>query len=89
MLKADRWNGYAGYDGWFKSANNASFGVLAAYNELVPDFLGLFDREGGDFERFYRAVKRLAALDRAERGALLAQQGSGVNGMKPDLGETK
>jgi predicted aminopeptidase len=31
-LKAGRWGGYAGYDGWFERANNASFAVLAAYN---------------------------------------------------------
>ena len=52
-----------GYDGWFERANNASFGVLAAYNELVPAFVRLFEREGGDFTRFYaevRAHRRLA-----------------------------
>ena len=52
-LKATRWGGWAGYDAWFARANNATLGVLAAYNELVPDFERLFDRSGGDFERFY------------------------------------
>ena len=36
--------------------------MLAAYNELVPAFERLFEREGGDFERFYAEVRRLAAL---------------------------
>ncbi len=70
-LKAERWDGFTGYDGWFERANNASFGVLAAYNELVPHFERLFEREGRDFERFYAAVARLAALPKAERHATL------------------
>jgi len=66
-MKRDRWGGYSGYDGWFARANNASFGVLAAYNELVPNFERLFEREGRDFTRFYDEVKRLAALPMVER----------------------
>jgi predicted aminopeptidase len=70
-LKAKRWDGFAGYDGWFERANNASFGVLAAYNELVPHFERLFEREGRDFARFYAAVEKLAALPKDERHATL------------------
>ena len=66
-LKADRWGGFSGYDAWFAHANNASFGVLAAYNELVPNFERLFEREGRDFDRFYGEVKRLAKLPRNEQ----------------------
>jgi len=72
-LKAGPWQGFAGYDGWFASANNASLGVLAAYNELVPEFERLFEREGGDFDRFYAEVRRIAALPHAERRATLAR----------------
>ncbi len=75
QIKAERWNGFVGYDGWFERANNASFGVLAAYNELVPQFERLFEREskaGRDFERFYAEVARLAALPKAQRHATLA-----------------
>jgi len=71
-LKAGPWQGFAGYDAWFANANNASLGVLAAYNELVPQFERLFEREGRDFDRFYAEVKRLAALPPAERRATLA-----------------
>jgi predicted aminopeptidase len=70
-LKADRWAGFAGYDAWFERANNASFGVLAAYNELVPHFERLFEREGRDFTRFYAEVRRLAGLPKPERHATL------------------
>ena len=71
QLKAQRWNGFAGYDGWFSRANNATLGVMAAYNELVPDFERLFERSGGDFTRFYAEVKVLAALPKTERRARL------------------
>lgn len=71
-LKAGAWNGFAGYDAWVARANNATFGVQAAYDELVPQFERLFERQGGDFERFYAEVKRLAALPKAERRAKLA-----------------
>jgi len=70
-MKRDRWGGFSGYDGWFERANNASFGVLAAYNELVPNFERLFEREGQDFDRFYAEVKRLAALPQEQRRAQL------------------
>jgi predicted aminopeptidase len=70
-LKAERWGGFTGYDAWFAGANNASLGVLAAYNELVPNFERLFEREGRDFTRFHAAVKRLAALPKADRQATL------------------
>ena len=73
VMKADRWGGFSGYDGWFARANNAGFGVLAAYNELVPAFERLFEREGGDFSRFYAEVRRLAALPQDERRAALSQ----------------
>jgi predicted aminopeptidase len=71
QMKAERWAGYAGYDGWLARANNATFAVLAAYNELVPQFEALFEQQGRDFTRFYAAVKGLAALPKAERRARL------------------
>ena len=74
-LKSGAWavagEGYAGFDAWFANANNASLGVMAAYNELVPDFERLFDREGRDFPRFYAQVQRLASLPKTQRRAEL------------------
>ena len=66
-MKVQRWGGFSGYDGWFARANNASFGVLAAYNELVPAFERLYEREGRNFTRFYAEVQRLARLPPAQR----------------------
>ena len=65
------WDGFAGYDAWVARTNNASLGALSAYDKLVPDFEALFDKEERDWPRFYTAVKRIAALPKAERHAAL------------------
>jgi predicted aminopeptidase len=70
-LKAGAWQGYSGYDGWAERANNATFGVQAAYDELVPAFERLFEREGRDFSRFHAEARRLAALPKEQRRATL------------------
>jgi len=61
------WGGFAGYDPWVARANNALLGAQGAYDQLVPGFEALFDREGRDFGRFYDAVRTLAALPKEER----------------------
>jgi len=65
---AARWRGY---DRWVAQANNAWFGAQAVYDELVPGFEALFEREGRDWTRFYEAVRRLAELPKAQRHRLL------------------
>jgi predicted aminopeptidase len=73
-LKA-RWQGeghpFDGYDAWVAKANNASFGILAAYDQYVPAFEALFQREGRNWPRFYAAVRKLGALPKVERHAQL------------------
>jgi predicted aminopeptidase len=69
-LKA-QWGGYSGYDAWVARANNASFAVQAAYDDAVPAFTALFERQSRDFPRFYEAVRRLAELPKAQRDAEL------------------
>jgi predicted aminopeptidase len=66
------WGGYSGYDAWVAGANNAALGAQAAYDELVPGFEALFEREGQDWGRFYAAVRRLAQLPAAQRASALA-----------------
>lgn len=69
-LKAN-WGGFSGYDPWALQANNALFAAQRAYDELVPGFVALFEREGRDFPRFYDAVRALARLPQNERHAAL------------------
>ena len=71
----ERWGGYKGFDAWVARANNASFGAQAAYDDLVPAFEALFQREGQDFPRFYAAVKRLANTSPEARLAELQSLG--------------
>ncbi|NIM40517.1 MAG: aminopeptidase [Hydrogenophaga sp.] len=61
------WGGFAAYDPWVARANNALLGAQGAYDQLVPGFEALFEREGRDFTRFYDAVRTLAALPKEER----------------------
>jgi len=71
-LKREKWDGFAGYDGWFAGVNNASLGTQAAYDDQVDAFERLFAAEGGDFQRFYAEVKRLSGLPKAQRDLALA-----------------
>lgn len=66
-LKAD-WGGYSGYDGWFaRGANNASLGAVAAYATLVPEFLALLERGGGDVPKMIAAAAECARRPGAGR----------------------
>ncbi|MET4577850.1 aminopeptidase [Ottowia thiooxydans] len=58
---------FSGYDRWVEQANNASFGLQAIYDELVPGFEALFAQGGGDWPRFHAAVAELAAQPKQER----------------------
>jgi len=74
QLKSQQWGGYAGYDPWVANANNASLAVQAAYDDWVPAFTRLFEKEGRDWTRFYARVKELAQMPPEERHAALRDQ---------------
>jgi predicted aminopeptidase len=62
------------YQRWFDQANNASFAMLAAYNDLVPAFEQRFAACAQQWDCLHREVRRLASLPRDERRqALLAR----------------
>jgi len=74
------WGGYAGYDRFFANElNNAHLVPVATYSELVPGFRRLLAENGGDFKRFYTAVKELGKLSGTERTSRLrsVQTGAG------------
>ena len=56
---------FDGFDPWVAQANNAFFGIQAAYDELVPGFEALFAQVGGDWPRFHAAVRDLARQPKA------------------------
>lgn len=64
-----------GYEAWFQRANNPSFAILSAYDELLPAFVRLFEREGRDWARFHAAVERLKSLEPTQRRATLRSLG--------------
>lgn len=70
-LKAS-WGGYAGYDRFFsQELNNAYLVPIATYSELVPGFRRMLAENGGNFPRFYAAVKALGKLPKEQREAKL------------------
>jgi len=76
QLKA-QWGGDTEYDEWFAHPiNNAQLNSVAAYYDLVPGFERLLELNGGDLEKFYQAVERLAGEPKAERHQWLRTLGS-------------
>ncbi len=72
VLRDQRWSGYDGYDGFFRTPwSNARLAALAAYQDDVPAFEALLMREHGDLRRFFEEVKKLAKLAPGERNARL------------------
>jgi predicted aminopeptidase len=70
VLKGN-WGGYAGYDRFFdQPLSNAHLASIATYEDFVPAFRVLLQREGS-FPKFYGAVKRLADMDSADRHRIL------------------
>jgi len=67
------WSGpqQGAYDRWVARANNAIFGAQAVYDDLVPAFEALYEREGRDWRRFHAAAAKLAALPKVQREAAL------------------
>lgn len=65
------------YDRRVAEANNAYFGTLKAYDELVPGFIALFHQSGDDWNRFYDAARRLSRLTKNERHEKLKELAGG------------
>ncbi len=73
-LRDGPWGGYSGYDRYFGQAlNNAHLAAVGAYFDRVPAFEALMRATGGDMARFFREVKRIAALRKSARDRELDQ----------------
>ena len=68
----EAWGGFAGYDLLFDNLNNAQLASFSIYHTWLPALQRVFAQSAGDFTAFYVEVKRLAALTKAEREAVLA-----------------
>jgi len=70
-LKAS-WGGFGGYDRFFaQELNNAHLVPVATYSELVAGFRRVLAENGGDFKRFYAAVREIGKLPKKQRQAIL------------------
>jgi predicted aminopeptidase len=66
------WNGYDGYDAWFKrDINNAQLNTVTTYFNWVPAFEAMLVEEANDLPAFYARVLSLENLEAAERRASL------------------
>jgi predicted aminopeptidase len=64
----------SGYDGWFSEPiNNAKLNTIAAYYELEPGFQAVLRAQGGDMEKFYDAISKLAKMPLDKRHAALTE----------------
>jgi predicted aminopeptidase len=74
----EEWNGANGYDDWFAhELNNAQLNTIANYYDFVPGFEKLLKSKGGDLEKFYEAVERLAKMSQEERHQRLRELAKG------------
>ncbi len=70
----ESWNGYSGYDGWFKrDLNNARLVSVATYQRFIPAFAALYEESSQSMSAFYELAKQVAALPPAERRKRLEQ----------------
>ena len=83
-LRDGPWNGDRAFDAWIGSLNNAALALQGSYQDLVPAFVALFEREGRDFRRFHAAVKALAGLPPRERQQALRALQVPCEACKPD-----
>ncbi len=67
-LLKQSWEGYAGYDNWFKrDLNNARLVAVATYRRFVPAFYAMYEEAGRELPAFYELAEEVAALDAESR----------------------
>ena len=72
-LRDTAWHGYDSYDHWFDTPlNNAKLLPFGLYDRGVPAFSALFKQCGGDWTRFYAAVRRIGNEPAKQRDAFLS-----------------
>lgn len=70
----ESWDGFKGYDGWFKRGlNNARLVSVATYNDYVPAFEEMFKQNGSSFEKFYSKALEVSKMPASERTEIMEQ----------------
>ena len=63
-----KWDGYSGYDNWFKrDINNARLVAVSTYRRYVPAFYAMYLEAGEDLQKFYEVAQVTADLPADER----------------------
>jgi predicted aminopeptidase len=69
------WGNHADFGKWFEQdLNNAHLAAVGMYHQHVAAFQKLLAQRNGDLTAFYRAVKEMANLPRAERDTKLNRE---------------
>jgi predicted aminopeptidase len=67
-LKQQQWNNDKRYDNWMaQPLNNAHLALVATYHDLVPSFQKQLENVQFNLPEFYKQMKTLAELPKAER----------------------
>lgn len=62
------WDGYNGYDGWFKrELNNARLISVSTYQRFIPAFEAMYREAGEDLPAFYELAKSVSQLPAKQR----------------------
>ncbi|HWG10468.1 MAG TPA: aminopeptidase [Rhodanobacteraceae bacterium] len=72
-LRDTEWHGNRDYDAWIDAPiNNAKLLPFGLYDKGVPAFAALFKQCGGDWTKFYAAVRRIGGETAKQRAVFLA-----------------
>jgi predicted aminopeptidase len=72
LLRDSQWAGDKRYDAWINAPmNNARLLPFGLYDQWVPAFSALFQKEGRDWVKFYAAAQKLGVLPVDERKVAL------------------
>lgn len=73
-LSDENWQGKRYYSAWFSEPlNNARLALFNTYEGSFCAFQGLWDKSGGDWQKFHRLAEKKSRLPKDERQAWLEQ----------------
>ena len=72
-LKAEKWQGYRGYDLWFsKGLNNAKLALFSTYNLYVDSFNKIMEKQcNHSVSCFFSKVEQIGSMSKNERTSLM------------------